>query len=255
MPEPVLTSTGFRNSVKLSWEGSLGPRREETLWRHLPGRGTIDEAGHVEGPWRHLAGRGPVNRNGEAVEPGSQLPGRGPVNRIGEAVELSGSLPRKASEDKLEDGTWHHYPGRDQLGGTGHESDTWRNSPGRGKMGRANQDEGPWRQPRRDPLNVALPGYADMEQGSLGGNGGNGGAVGYTVDLEGRDDWESRLSAGRHSMGEVAQHLGDVRNRLRIRGDTGKRPGDVDDKMGWDSWIMEHSSTGSVRWCLGTWIA
>ena len=56
-------------------------------------------------------------------------------------------------------------------------------------------------------------------------------------------------------MGEVAQHLGDVRNRLRIRGDTGKRPGDVDDKMGWDSWIMEHSSTGSVRWCLGTWIA
>ena len=157
MQEPVHTSTGFRNSVKLSWEGSLGPRREETLWRHLPGRGTIDEAGHVEGPWHHLAGRGPVNRNGEAVEPGSQLPGRGQVNRIGEAVELSGSLPRKASEDKLEDGTWHHYLGRDQVGGTGHESDTWRNSPG----------------------------YADMEQGSLGGNGGNGGAVGYTVDLEG----------------------------------------------------------------------
>ena len=94
MPEPVLTSTGFRNSVKLFWEGSLGPRREETPWRDLPGRGTFGEAGHVEGPWRQLPGRGPVNRIGGAVGPGSHFPG-------------------STNEDRLEDGTWHHYPGRD----------------------------------------------------------------------------------------------------------------------------------------------
>ena len=81
IPEPVLTSTGFRNSVKLSWEGSLGPRREETPWRHIPGSDILGETGQDEGPWR-------------------QLPGRGPVNSIGGAMELS------RHKDQLEDGTW-----------------------------------------------------------------------------------------------------------------------------------------------------
>ena len=37
MPEPVHASTGFRNSVWLSWEGTLGSGRNEGPWRLLPG--------------------------------------------------------------------------------------------------------------------------------------------------------------------------------------------------------------------------
>ena len=55
------------------------------------------------------------------------------------------------------------------MGGPGQESDTWRHSPGRGNLGSANQDEALWHQSRRDPLNMALPGYADMDQGASGG--------------------------------------------------------------------------------------
>ena len=36
MQDPVHTSTGFRNSMKLSWEGSLGTGQSEGPWRPLP---------------------------------------------------------------------------------------------------------------------------------------------------------------------------------------------------------------------------
>ena len=52
------------------------------------------------------------------------------------------------------------------------------------------------------------------------------GPVGCSVALEERDDWESHRSAGRGSMDEVKERLGDVRNRLGIRGKTGKHLGD-----------------------------
>ena len=52
------------------------------------------------------------------------------------------------------------------------------------------------------------------------------GTVDFPVGLGGRDEWGSRFSAGRHAMDEVAEHPGDVRHRLGIRGDIGKRPGE-----------------------------
>ena len=100
MQDPVHTSTGFRNSVKLSWEGSLG-------------------AGHNEGPWRPLPRRGPLNGEGQEEGLWCPLPRRGPLNEVGHAEGPCGPLSSQAPKDGagLDDGTWRHLPGRGQLGG------------------------------------------------------------------------------------------------------------------------------------------
>ena len=88
------------------------------------------------------------------------------MSNIGGSMEVGSHSPHK---DQLEDGTWHHYPGHDQLDGSSHESGARRQSPGQGNCGGANQDERPWRQPRRDQLDPAVPRNADIGHSASGG--------------------------------------------------------------------------------------
>ena len=57
MQDPVHTSSGFGNSMKLSWEGSLGIGRNEGPWRPLTGRRHLD-APRVDEAWRLQAAQG-----------------------------------------------------------------------------------------------------------------------------------------------------------------------------------------------------